>query len=155
MKFIENMEPGGSTVGTIGYSASPQVYSYPKGQAQKRKKHLATYFQYMYKIRGGCFWCSLRTLRESSFTYWYYFMFVVFTLYIITMIQDVNLVPPNMDNLYFTADELSCLLQNYDNLSNEERRCFDFYMVNLKVLVIPREGRGHWTVCLIHLFPKF
>jgi len=46
---------------------------------------------------------------------------------------DVSLVPPNMDNLYFTSDELSCLLQNYDNLSNEERKCFDFYMVNLKM----------------------
>jgi len=46
---------------------------------------------------------------------------------------DISLLPPNMDSLHFTTDELSCLLQNYVNLSHEERRCFDYYMLHLKL----------------------
>ena len=115
----------------------------------KREKILTSCLQYILKIGGGCFSVLAKQFEGKQHTlsssFWCESRFFIFTLYI-TMIQDVNLVPPNMDNLYFTADELSCLLQNYDNLSNEERRCFDFYMVNLKVKVKHGEGRGHWTV---------
>jgi len=46
--------------------------------------------------------------------------------------KELPAVPADMGNLHFTNEELTCLLQSYDNLGGDERRCFDFYMQHLQ-----------------------
>ena len=37
------------------------------------------------------------------------------------------------DMMKFTPEELVCLLKNFDTLTQEERKCFQYYMTNLKM----------------------
>jgi len=46
-----------------------------------------------------------------------------------TTVQQSN---PAMDQLNFTSEELVCLLRNFDTLSQEERKCFQYYMQSLQ-----------------------